>query len=82
LVSIVAPPDASEAAERGVGATFFIVEPDRRELATIATLVDRGAIIPIVDRVYPLADARAAYTRLATEHHRGKIVLHVTGDRP
>jgi NADPH:quinone reductase-like Zn-dependent oxidoreductase len=58
---------------------FFVVEPDRGQLETITGLVDSGRITPIVDRVLPLADTRAAYQGLRTEHHQGKVVLHVAG---
>jgi hypothetical protein len=30
-----------------------------------------------VDRVVSLADTRAAYETLQTEHRRGKVVIHV-----
>jgi NADPH:quinone reductase-like Zn-dependent oxidoreductase len=58
---------------------YFIVEPDRDQLATIAHLVDSGRLTPVVDRVMPLADAQAAYEGLPAGHRRGKVVLHVTG---
>jgi NADPH:quinone reductase-like Zn-dependent oxidoreductase len=78
LVSIVSPPDPTLALKHHARGTFFIVEPSRSQLETIARLVDGGRLTPIVDRVLPLVDARAAYEGLATEHHRGKVVLHVT----
>jgi NADPH:quinone reductase-like Zn-dependent oxidoreductase len=79
LVSVAAPPDPDEAAQHPARAVFFVVEPDRGQLETIADLVDSGRLTPIVDRVVPLADARAAYEGLGVEHHRGKVVLHVAG---
>jgi NADPH:quinone reductase-like Zn-dependent oxidoreductase len=79
LVSVAVPPDPAEAAKHRARGVFFVVEPDRGQLETIAGLVDRGRITPIVDRVVPLADARAAYEGLRTEHRQGKVVLHVSG---
>jgi NADPH:quinone reductase-like Zn-dependent oxidoreductase len=79
LVSIVAPPDPSAAAKHRARGVFFIVKPDRDQLENIARLVDTGHLTPIVDRVVPLADAREAYEGLGTNHHRGKVVLHVAG---
>ncbi len=79
LVSIVVPPDPEEATKRGARGVFFIVEPDRGQLQSIAQLIDSGRLTPIVDRVLPLSETRAAYEALATEHHQGKIVLHVAG---
>lgn len=79
LLSIVSPPDQGLALERRARGIFFIVKPDRSQLVTIAELVDSGRLTPTVDRVIPLGGARAAYEGLATEHHRGKVVLHVAG---
>jgi NADPH:quinone reductase-like Zn-dependent oxidoreductase len=77
LVSIVRPPDpeaASAAEGRGV---FFVVEPDRAGLESLTELIDDGRLTPVVDRVVPLSETRAAYEALGKEHRRGKIVLHV-----
>lgn len=79
LVSIAVPPDPTLAVQHRARGVFFIVEPDRGQLETIARLVDSGRLTPIVDRVVPLADSRAAYEELETGHHRGKVVLHVAG---
>jgi NADPH:quinone reductase-like Zn-dependent oxidoreductase len=77
LVSVVAPPDARQAAAHGVRGVFFIVEPNRAQLETIARLIETGRLTPAVDRVVSLADTRAAYEALQTEHRRGKVVIHV-----
>jgi NADPH:quinone reductase-like Zn-dependent oxidoreductase len=78
LVSVFAPPDAQQAAAHGVRAVFFIVEPNRAQLQAIARLIEAGRLTPTVDRVVSLADTRAAYEALQTEHRRGKVVIHVT----
>jgi NADPH:quinone reductase-like Zn-dependent oxidoreductase len=36
-----------------------------------------GNALPVVDRVYPLADARAAHERLEAGEQFGKIVLSI-----
>lgn len=77
LVSIVQPPDPEQAAARAARGVFFIVEPDRAGLEAITKLIDGRRLTPVVDRVVPLADTRAAYEALRAEHPRGKIVLHV-----
>jgi NADPH:quinone reductase-like Zn-dependent oxidoreductase len=53
---------------------FFIVEPSRSQLATIAELVDAGTLRTVVGAVFTLADGRRAY-----EHKppHGKVVLAV-----
>src|SRR4029450_12762461 len=47
------------------------------ELLEVAQLFFAGRLEPVVDRTYPLADARAAQERLETSGQFGKIVLEV-----
>jgi NADPH:quinone reductase-like Zn-dependent oxidoreductase len=56
---------------------FFIVEANPVQLVEIARLIDVGQLRPIVDAVFPLAEARQAYERGQHGHLRGKIVLRV-----
>ncbi|MFD7443580.1 NADP-dependent oxidoreductase [Streptomyces sp. NPDC059909] len=81
VVSIVQPPDPKKAAAHGARGLFFIVEPDRAGLMAIGELIDAGKLRPVVDRVVPFTETRAAYEALATEHPRGKVVLHVEHGR-
>jgi NADPH:quinone reductase-like Zn-dependent oxidoreductase len=67
------PPD-------GVEATYFVVDPNRDQLAEVSALVDRGELRPAIDRVYELDDARAAFERSMTGGKRGKVVIHVGGE--
>ncbi len=46
-------------------------------LEQIADLVDQGAIKPVIDKVFPLADVQEAHRHSESSHARGKIVLHV-----
>ena len=89
LVSIVNPsppaPATVQAAmskAKGGGAgdvrfVYFIVGPNRDELIQIGALIDAGHLRPIIDTVFPLAQARQAYEQAAKGHTRGKIVLRV-----
>ncbi|MFC3500168.1 NADP-dependent oxidoreductase [Micromonospora krabiensis] len=77
LVSVAAPPDQEEAARHGVRGAYFIVEPDRDALRSIAELVDDGRLRPVVDRVLSLAETRLGYEALETSKRRGKVVVHV-----
>src|SRR6266700_1369339 len=45
-----------------------------REYAEIVRRLGEGQLRPIVDRVYPLTEARAAYERLAKGEQLGKVV--------
>ena len=67
------PPDVE-----GITAVYFVVEPNREQLLEIAALVDAGEVRPRIDRVFPLADARAAFERSLSAHGAGKIVLRVS----
>jgi NADPH:quinone reductase-like Zn-dependent oxidoreductase len=78
LVSIVSPqPPADVAKGHDARFAWFIVEPNREELIQIGTLIDAGHLRPIIDTVFPLAQARQAYEQGARGHTRGKIVLRV-----
>ena len=48
-----------------------------REYGEIVRRLAEGQLRPIVDRVYPLADARSAYERLAKGEQLGKVVVEV-----
>jgi NADPH:quinone reductase-like Zn-dependent oxidoreductase len=72
-----AGPRVVSIAEQAPGATYFVVEPNRAQLAEIAAVADAGALQPQVDSVFPLADARAAFERLAQRGKRGKVVIRV-----
>ena len=78
LVSIVSPqPPADVAKGHDARFAWFIVEPNREELIQIGTLIDAGHLRPIIDTVFPLAQARQAYEQGARGHTRGKLVLRV-----
>jgi NADPH2:quinone reductase len=44
-------------------------------LKEVWPLIEAGKIKPVVDRAFPLADAQAAHTRMASSEHIGKILL-------
>jgi NADPH:quinone reductase-like Zn-dependent oxidoreductase len=47
------------------------------EYAAIVRLLGQGQLRPIVDRVYPLPEARSAYERLAKGEQLGKVVVEL-----
>ncbi len=71
------PGYAAAAAEAGMRTTSYKVIPDGGVLATIARLLESGAIHVFVDRVFPLAEAASAHRELEKGRTRGKIVLAV-----
>ena len=38
-----------------------------------------GTIVPVVDEVFPLADAAAAHERLEAGEQLGKVILRIPG---
>jgi NADPH:quinone reductase-like Zn-dependent oxidoreductase len=70
LVTIAASGEGSQ--DPRTREAFFIVAANRAQLAELARLIDAGQLRPVVDAVFPLAQARQAY-----EHKpvRGKVVL-------
>lgn len=76
LVSIAEePPEASP--ESTIIASYFVVAPNRDQLAELARLADRGELLPAIDSVFPLAEARAAFARSMASGKQGKVVLRV-----
>jgi NADPH:quinone reductase-like Zn-dependent oxidoreductase len=47
------------------------------ELHTVMKLVAAGRLKPVVDRVFPLAEAAAAHAYLESSQHFGKVVLRI-----
>jgi NADPH:quinone reductase-like Zn-dependent oxidoreductase len=68
---------AEEPSGEGV---YFIVEPDREQLVEIGRLADAGELRSLVDSVFPLAEARAAFERSMQPGKRGKVVLRIADE--
>ena len=79
LVSLVQPPDTEKARQLGVRSAFVWTQPNGKQLAEIADLIDSGNIKVVLDRILPLSEARRAHELSQSGHTRGKIVLRVKG---
>jgi NADPH:quinone reductase-like Zn-dependent oxidoreductase len=55
----------------------FSVPAKQDQMAILSGLLEAGKLTPVVDRTYPLAEAREALRQLATGDARGKIVITV-----
>lgn len=53
------------------------MKPDGAGLTELAQWVDAGKVRAVIDRVYPLEQAGAAFDQLADGHVKGKIVIHI-----
>jgi NADPH:quinone reductase-like Zn-dependent oxidoreductase len=78
LVTLPAPLPAGKADEYDVTATFFVVTPNRDQLAQLATLVDSGQLHVEIAATYPLIRGREAFEGGQRPDRRpGKTVLVV-----
>lgn len=73
LVSIAEPPPSEPENGRAV---FFVVEPDRAELAELELRLRDGRLRPVVGTTYALADAIAAFDPTRRSH--GKPIIRVS----
>lgn len=55
----------------------FMQKLDAADLVTMRQLVESGAIRPIVEKVWPLADVAAALRHVGSRHSQGSNVLHI-----
>jgi NADPH:quinone reductase-like Zn-dependent oxidoreductase len=70
VVTIASPPVSQPKDGR---ALFFVVEPNRAQLAELAQRVRDGRLKPAIGSVRPLAEAADAFTR----HTKGKTIIEV-----
>ncbi|WP_282411236.1 MULTISPECIES: NADP-dependent oxidoreductase [unclassified Pseudomonas] len=66
---------ASRAA--GVKYSFVFMRANRAQLKEITSLVESGAIKPIIDKVYPFASIAEALTYVEQGRSKGKVVINV-----
>lgn len=60
--------------------SMFVAKSDSADMDALTELIEAGKIKPVIDRTYPLRDARQAFRYLEEEHARGKVVLTVAQD--
>jgi NADPH:quinone reductase-like Zn-dependent oxidoreductase len=77
VVSIAMPPTVQPKEGRAV---FFVVEPDRAQLADLAQRVRDGRLKPVVGAVRPLTETADAFAR----HRRtpGRTIIQIAGGNP
>ena len=67
-----------KAAKRhGVSYSFVFMRPDGGQLSQIATLIDAGAIKPVIDRVFPFESTKEALAYVETGRVKGKVVIKI-----
>ena len=79
LVSVAEEPPKPPRAAR-ITTHYFVVEPNRAQLVELTRLLDEGELRPVVDSVFNLAEARAAFERSLAPGKRGKVVIRVVDE--
>jgi NADPH:quinone reductase-like Zn-dependent oxidoreductase len=57
--------------------SFFVCRPNRADLASLRELIEAGKLRPVVDRVYPLAEAADALETMGEGHVQSKLVVRI-----
>jgi alcohol dehydrogenase len=65
------------ARRHNVSYSFVLMRPDGGQLKQIATLIDAGAIRPVIDQVFPFESTKEALTYVETGRAKGKVVIKV-----
>lgn len=57
--------------------TFYIAQFNRADMTSLCDMIESGKVKPVVEKVYPLAQAGDAMRHLGTGHAWGKVVLKI-----
>jgi NADPH:quinone reductase-like Zn-dependent oxidoreductase len=67
----------SKANRKGVTYSFLFMRADGAQLSTIASLVESGAIVPVIDRVFPFEETQGALAYVESGRAKGKVVVEL-----
>jgi NADPH:quinone reductase-like Zn-dependent oxidoreductase len=59
---------------------IFVGRSGREPFAALLRAITQNGIEPVIDKVFPFADAPAAYAHLASASHLGKVVINLVSD--
>lgn len=65
------------AKRHGVRYSFLFMRADGEQLSKITSLIESGAINPVIDRVFPFEGAREALAYVETGRAKGKVAVKV-----
>ena len=63
--------------QRKVGYSFLFMQANGRQLREITSLIDSGAIRPVIDRVFPFESTNDAMAYVESGRAKGKVVVRV-----
>ena len=55
----------------------MLVKPNKNDLLFLKELLERGEVVPVIDRCYPLSEVVEAFHYIGEGHAQGKVVLAV-----
>jgi NADPH:quinone reductase-like Zn-dependent oxidoreductase len=55
--------------------TFYVAQNTPEDLVYLRDLIESGKLRPVIDRTYPLAEAREAVRYVGTGQARAKVVI-------
>lgn len=67
----------ARARELGVRYEYLFMRPDGEQLAMLGGLTERGALRPVIDRVFPFAQTKEALAYCEEGHAVGKVVIQM-----
>ncbi|MFG6109656.1 NADP-dependent oxidoreductase [Stenotrophomonas nematodicola] len=67
----------SKAKKKGVTYTFVFMRADGAQLSSITSLVESGALAPVIDRVFPFQDTQGALAYVESGRAKGKVVVEL-----
>jgi alcohol dehydrogenase len=79
VFTVLALPKTTRARMKGVRFRHIFMKPDGETLGHIGALVGSGRIVPVIDRVVPLEQAKAAFEYAESGRATGKVILDVGG---
>ena len=66
-----------KAKQSNVEYTFVFMRADGVQLREITSLIESGAIRPVVDKIFPFADTHKALAYVDSGRAKGKVVVQV-----
>jgi len=77
LLSLASAKITRRAHQSGAAYRFLFMHPSGEQLRRITTLIETGKIVPVLDRVFPFAQAQQALDYAQSGRAKGKIVVKI-----
>lgn len=78
ILSLISLGVRKKAEKLGVQYSFLFMKADGKQLQEIAKLIELGAVKPVVDKVFPFAQANEALEYVESGRAKGKVVVKVS----